>query len=87
MTCLSKKAINVSDVFWNPDLKEQKNQRMSYNSYISYKRYCKNLAKRKKELHLEMISEKSGSTKRGDLFKLITSGNRKNKNCFLRTAF
>jgi hypothetical protein len=58
------------------------NQKM-INSYIFYKRYCKNLAKRKKELYLEMILEKSGASKRGDLFKLIKSGNRKKKTCFL----
>ena len=82
-SCGKRKQLNVSDVFWTPDLKEQKNQRMSDNSYIFYKRYCKNLAKRKKELYLEMISEKSGASKRGDLFKLIKSGNRKKKTCFL----
>ena len=82
-TCGKRKQLNVSDVFWTPDLKAQKNQRMSDNSYIFYKRYCKNQAKRKKELYLEMISEKSGASKRGDLFKLIKSGNRRKKTCFL----
>jgi len=78
-----RKPYNVSDVFWTSDLKAQRNQRKSDNSYIFYKRYCKNLAKRKKELYLEMISEKSGASKRGDLFKLIKSVNRKKKTCFL----
>ena len=30
-----------------------------------------------------MISDKSGASKRGDLFKMIKSGNRKKKTCFL----
>ena len=30
-----------------------------------------------------MISDKSGASKRGDLFKMIKSGNRKKKTCYL----
>ena len=82
-TCGKRKQFNVNDIFWTPDLKAQKNQRITDNSYIFYKRYCKNLAKRKKELYIEMISDKSGSSKRGELFKMIKSGNRKKKTCFL----
>ena len=82
-TCGKRKQLNVTDIFWTPDLKAQKEQRKVDNSYIFYKRYCKNLAKRRKELYLEMISDKSGPSKRGDLFKMIKSGNRKRKTCFL----
>jgi hypothetical protein len=82
-TCGEKKYLDVNDIFWTPDLKAQKKQRMQNKSFILYKRYCKNLAKRKTELYLKMISDKSGETKRGDLFKMIKSGNRKKKTCFL----
>jgi hypothetical protein len=82
-TCGKRKEFNVNDIFWTPELKDQKKQRMSNNSYIFYKRYCKNLAKRKRNLYLEMIADKSGASKRGDLFKMIKSGNRKRKTCFL----
>lgn len=82
-TCGRIKPVGVSDIFWTPDLKAQKAERMKNNSYIFYKRYCKNLAKRKKDLYLEMISEKSGATKRADFFKMIKSGNRRKKTCFL----
>jgi hypothetical protein len=37
-SCGKRKQLKVSDVFWTPDLKEQKNQRMSDNSNIFYKR-------------------------------------------------
>lgn len=83
ITCGRTKEFNANDIFWTPELKDQKKQRMSNNSYIFYKRYCKNLAKRKKDLYLELIEDKSGATKRGDLFKMIKSGNRKKKTCFL----
>jgi hypothetical protein len=82
-SCGKRKQVNVTDIFWTPDLMAQKKQRKVDHSYIFYKRYCKNLAKRKKELYLEMISDKSGASKRGDLFKMIKSGNRKKKTCFL----
>ena len=82
-TCGKRKDFNVSDIFWTPELKDQKKKRMSNHNYIFYKRYCKNLAKRKKELYLDMIANKSGASKRGDLFKMIKSGNRKKKTCFL----
>jgi hypothetical protein len=82
-TCGRIKPVGVSDIFWTPDLKAQKAERVKNNSYIFYKRYCKNLAKRKKDLYLEMISEKSGATKRADFFKMIKSGNRRKKTCFL----
>jgi hypothetical protein len=77
------KPFDVSDIFWTPDLKAQKAGKVKNNSYFFYKRYCKNLAKRKKELYLEMISEKSGVSKRTDFFKMIKSGNRRKKTCFL----
>lgn len=82
-SCGKRKEFNVTDIFWTPELRDQKKQIMSCNSYIFYKRYCKNLAKRRKELYLEMISDKSGASKRGDLFKMIKSGNRKKKTCYL----
>ena len=82
-TCGKRKALNVNDIFWTPDLKSQKDQNKVDNSYTLYKRYCKNLAKRRKDLYLEMISDKSGASKRGDLFKMIKSGNRRKKTCFL----
>ena len=82
-TCGKIKPFNVNDVFWTPDLKEQKKQRKENNSYIFYKRYCKNLAKRKKDLYLEMISEKSGVTKRAEFFKMVKSGNMRKKTCYL----
>ena len=56
-TCGKRKHLNATDIFWTPDPKAQTEQRKVDNSYIFYKRYCKNLAKRKRELYLEMISD------------------------------
>lgn len=81
--CGKRKQFNINDIFWTPDLKAQNHQRKVDNSYIFYKRYCKNLAKRKKDLFLEMVKDKSGASKRADLFKMIKSGNRKRKTCYL----
>ena len=82
-TCKRRKLQNVKDIFWTPDLKKQKEERKTNKSFAFYKRYCKNLLKRKKELYLELIADKSGVSKRGDLFKMIKSTNRKKKTCFL----
>ena len=61
--CGKRKQFNINDIFWTPDLKAQNHQRKVDNSYIFYKRYCKNLAKRKKDLFLEMVKDKSGASK------------------------
>ena len=82
-SCGKRRHFNVNDIFWTPDLISQKEQRKTDKSFIFYKRYCKNLAKRKQDLYLEMIADKSGTSKRGDLFKMIKSGNKKRKTCFL----
>jgi hypothetical protein len=82
-SCKRRKPQNVKDIFWTPDLKKQKEQRKTNKSYVFYKRYCKNLQKRKQELYLELIQDKSAASKRGDLFRLIKSSNRKRTTCFL----
>jgi hypothetical protein len=84
-TCKKRKLRTVNDIFWTPDLKKQKEERKTNKSYSLYKRYCKNLQKREKELYLELIEDKSGASKRGDLFKLIKYSNRKKKTCFLNS--
>jgi hypothetical protein len=82
-TCKKRKLRNVKDIFWTPDLKKQKEERKTNKSFTFYKRYCKNLQKRKKELYLELIEDKSGPSRRGDLFKMIKYSNRTKKTCFL----
>jgi len=82
-SCGKRRHFNVNDIFWTPDLKSQKEQRKTNKSFIFYKRYCKNLAKRKQDLYLELVADKSGESKRGDLFKMIKSGTKKKKTCFL----
>ena len=85
-SCKKRRNNGVKDIFWTPDLKKQKEQRKTNASFAFFKRYCKNLLKRKKELFLEMVVDKSGASKRGDLFKMIKFSNRKKQTCHLNTS-
>jgi hypothetical protein len=85
-TCKKRKRLNVNDIFWTPDLKKQKEERKTNKSFTFYKRYCKNLQKRKRELYLDFIADKSGASRRGELFKMIKSSNRTKKTCFLNAT-